>query len=90
MTVAKAARKLAKHGEVRRTGTQYWARIGTCVVSFLPNGEDKPEATALNFHCRDVNDRHDMSTDYHAGSYFDTITAAIAAAHRWTERKATA
>ena len=48
------------------------------VGSFLANGcgsdEDQMDADAHNFHVRGVNDRSDLMTDYHAGSFRDNIT----------------
>ena len=52
------------------------------IVSFLANGRDEPENSAVCFHAMRDTARHDLQSDYHAGAYFRNLTQAIRFARR--------
>jgi hypothetical protein len=83
MTVANAIKKLAKLGPVGHTGNQYWIKLNGMIVSFRTNGEDRPDNSITCEHTQRVGDEDDMQSDYFAGSYWPTLTAAIKYAQRF-------
>ena len=88
MTVANAIKKLARYGEVKHpTSMQYQTRIGDYIVSFLSNGEDRPDNTITCCHTQRVTEKADYNSDYFPGSFWDNLTQAIDAATRWEQEK---
>ncbi len=90
MMVKNAVKRLAKHGEVKRTeGGEYYTLIGSHVVSFLPNGGYGDQEGDRSICCkgvRRVTDHSDIQSDYDANTYFDSLTQAIDFAHRMNQR----
>ena len=87
MTQAHAIAKLRKFGTVNLTpGTGiYWASNGRYIVSFIVNGEDRPDQDTVCFHVKSVDEHDEPQSDYFPSSYFGTLTAAIRYAERWTQ-----
>ena len=79
MTIANAVKKLEKAGySVSNTGSFFTARkAGSKVIEFIRNGNYDSVAT---IRVRRVLDQDDSMTDYCAGVFYETITAAIKAA----------
>ena len=81
MTATNAQKKLTKAGfnvEEIRPGF-FHASKEACryVVEYFRNGRDSENITCICVRRHDA--RHDSQSDYHAGSFADTITQAI----RW-------
>lgn len=72
MTTTNAMKKLAKFGDVEKSGRMYWVHNHNEVVSFLDINGD----TAC-INVRNQSDVSDSMTDYHAGVYCDNISQAI-------------
>lgn len=89
MTYTHALNKLRKFGHVNRTpGTGiHWASNGRYIVSFIVNGEDRPDQDTTCFHVKGVNERDELQSDYFCGSYWDTLTKAIRYAEKWTHEE---
>lgn len=60
-----------KHGN----SPGYKAEFEGMVISWFTTYYDPDSATCVNV--RHVSDKHDFASDYHAGSYYDTIKSAI-------------
>jgi hypothetical protein len=80
MTIANAIKKLDRNGwTVSHTERHYVAtKQGVKnVISFLPNGQDLPENSAVCLRVRNVSDRDDMQSDYTAGVFVDSMAQAF-------------
>lgn len=87
MLTTNAIKKLKALPNFKDDGRQLSAQVGSYVVSCYRNGG--PTATTVTcFHTQHVADKSDMMTDYHAGTYWDNLTQAIASVLRSSEREA--
>jgi len=84
MTIQHAIKALGKHGwEVRKgangVGHKYIAlKAGNRhEISFLPNGQDRPDQDVVCLKVRGLTDHDDIQSDYSAGSFVDTIPQAL-------------
>jgi hypothetical protein len=82
MLVTNAKKMLSKHGQLHNSGTRYWIHIGPYEVSFLVNGREEPGADITCEHVKRIGAESDPCSDYHPGSYFDSLTQAIKYAKR--------
>lgn len=76
-SVEKAVSKYAKV-ESRKDGAGnmwYWAVTKEREISWIVSWYEDGEASCLRV--RGLNDHDDYMSDYHAGSYFDTIKSAV-------------
>lgn len=82
MQIQNAIKRLSKHGKViqDRPGS-YYAIINGCEVSFLANGDDRPDNSICCERCRRLGDEDDIQSDYWGGSFYDNLTQAIRAAY---------
>jgi len=74
MKLSNAIKKLAKLGTVINKGQQYSVIHNDVEISCSQNGR---EDEAVCFHTRPVDQESDSMTDYFAGSFHNTLTAAI-------------
>jgi beta-lactam-binding protein with PASTA domain len=80
MTIANAIKKLERNGwTVSHTDRHYVANKEGVrnVISFLPNGKDLPENSAVCLRVRNLSDRDDMQSDYTAGVFVDSMAQAL-------------
>jgi hypothetical protein len=85
MTIANAIKKLERNGwAVRHWERQYIARKDglNTEISFLPNGQDLPDNSAVCLRVRNVSDLDDIQSDYCAGSFCDSMAQALRLAVR--------
>lgn len=57
----------------------YMARLGNYLISWHVSWYEKEDQTASLVRVRHVNDKDELISDYHAGSYYDTIKSAVRA-----------
>lgn len=84
------ARRAANPGTVlniQDNGTRYLI-VGTYSISYFGNGGSTPEHPATNFYVKRLGDRDELQSDYFAGMFEDTLTAAIRTAREWSEKDA--
>jgi hypothetical protein len=85
MTIKNAIAKLERSGwKVLHAERHYIARkegLNT-EISFLPNGQDTPETSAVCLRVRNVSDRDDIQSDYCAGVFADSMAQALRLAVR--------
>lgn len=72
MTTTNAIKKLAKYGEVQKSGRMHWVHNAKDVVSFLDI-----DGIVSCINVRGEHDVSDLMSDYHAGVYCDNISQAI-------------
>mgnify|MGYP001565294956 CR=1 FL=1 len=74
---------LSKYGKVEYTqGRGYWINYKGYCVSFLPNGENKPENSLVCEHVQRIGESGDVQSDYFPGSFYDSLSKAIKAVER--------
>lgn len=85
MTIANAIKKLERNGwTVTHSERRYAARKHrlSTEISFLPNGQDLPENSAVCLRVRSIYDRDDIQSDYTAGIFVDSMPRAFRLAVR--------
>ena len=81
-TVAYGIKTLGKLGAVQHQGTSYWVDYRGYRISFLTNGEDKPENSLTCEHVQRVGEVSDPQSDYYPGSFYANLSQAIASVMR--------
>lgn len=87
MLATNARKTLAKVAAIRESGRFITGQVGEFVISCSINGPhdaNDPAAEIATVNVRRISDRDDYQTDYFAGSYFDSLAAAI----KWASRNA--
>jgi len=83
MTRDRAFKKLAKLGTVYKDGGKYYVHHKGHIISFRVNGVDRPDQDITCEKCQRANDPDELVSDYHGGSFFNSLTAAI----KWADRE---
>jgi hypothetical protein len=73
----KAVEKYAPIEEVLGKCNYYSARFMNRIISWHVSWYEKEDGLASLVRVRHIDDKDDFVSDYHAGSYFDTIKSAI-------------
>lgn len=81
-TVAYGKKQLQKLGTVHQQGGKYWVEYHGYCVSFLANGENRPDQSMICEHTVRIGQEADSQTDYFPGSYWPNLTQAIRYASR--------
>ena len=76
-TIAYGIKKLGEIGTVQHEGGRYWVDYKGYRISFLANGEDKPDNSLTCEHTVRIGQEADPQSDYYPGSYWDSLTQAI-------------
>jgi hypothetical protein len=87
----KEARKAATGGEltISEQGQRFFS-VGDYDIEYFGNGGKEPTTAATNFYVRKKGREDDIQSDYWAGHWEKTITAAIRYARRASAPSATA
>lgn len=65
-------------------GGQRSGTVGRYTIEYFGNGGSSPAHSATNFYVKRIGAQDDPLTDYFAGSFCKTLTAAIRRAQSWT------
>lgn len=78
LNLKKAVEKFAVVKQFERSGSpSFMAECDGYLITWFTEYYRPDDATCVNV--RHVDDKHDLNSDYHAGSYYDTIKSAVRA-----------